>query len=132
MKNESERTNVRTVLCERTYRIVSFVTDPFLFTEAVGEDQAFASPFGCCIQEVLLCCHQSLSEECIAARLSLAQRLETTLHILTTATDGTGRHSNHVFIDEIKFKKTTLVCHVMSCLGALLHVFHDCFVITSK
>ncbi|XP_039992767.1 zinc finger FYVE domain-containing protein 26 isoform X2 [Xiphias gladius] len=58
-------------------------------TDAVGEDQVFASPFGCCIQEVLLCCHPTLSEECIAARLSLAQRLETTLHILSTATDGT-------------------------------------------
>ncbi|XP_040916541.1 zinc finger FYVE domain-containing protein 26 isoform X2 [Toxotes jaculatrix] len=58
-------------------------------TEAVGEDQVFASPFGCCIQEVLLCCHPTLTEECIAAPLSMAQRLESTLQILSTATDGT-------------------------------------------
>ncbi|KAM6969170.1 zinc finger FYVE domain-containing protein 26 [Tautogolabrus adspersus] len=57
-------------------------------TDAVGEDQVFASPFGCCIQDVLLCCLPALSEECIAARLGLAQRLETTLNILSTATDG--------------------------------------------
>ncbi|XP_044230886.1 zinc finger FYVE domain-containing protein 26 [Thunnus albacares] len=56
-------------------------------TEAVGEE-VFASPFGCCIQEVLLCCHPTLSEEFIAARLSLVQRLENTLHVLSTATDG--------------------------------------------
>lgn len=74
-----------------------FVTDPLLFIlEAVGEDQVFASPFGCCIQEVLLCCYPTLSEEGIAARLGLAQRLETTLQILSTATDGTGQHGgNH-------------------------------------
>ncbi|XP_034530705.1 zinc finger FYVE domain-containing protein 26 [Notolabrus celidotus] len=56
--------------------------------DAVSEDQVFASPFGCCIQDVLLCCHPILSEECISARLSLSQRLETTLSILSTATDG--------------------------------------------
>ncbi|CAJ1074767.1 zinc finger FYVE domain-containing protein 26 [Xyrichtys novacula] len=56
--------------------------------EAVVEDQVFASPFGCCVQDVLLCCHPSLTEECIAARLGLAQRLETTLSILSGATDG--------------------------------------------
>lgn len=60
----------------------------------MGEDPAFAGPFGCCIQEVLLCCHPVLREECIAARLSLVQRLESVLHILSTATDGTGRHGN--------------------------------------
>lgn len=83
-----------------------FVTDPLLFIEAVGDDQVFASPFGCCIQEVLLCCHPILSEECIAARLSLAQRLETTLHILSTATDGTGRRSDHGFSYAIKLTFT--------------------------
>jgi len=70
------------------------VTDPLFFIEAVGEDQVFTSPFGCCIQEVLLCCYPALSEESINARLSLAQHLETTLHILSTATDGTGRLSH--------------------------------------
>uniref|UniRef100_UPI0037E9B0ED zinc finger FYVE domain-containing protein 26 n=1 Tax=Semicossyphus pulcher TaxID=241346 RepID=UPI0037E9B0ED len=57
-------------------------------TEAAGDDQVIASPFGCCIQDVLLCCHPTLTEECIAARLGLAQRLETTLNILSTAADG--------------------------------------------
>ncbi|KAM9707292.1 zinc finger FYVE domain-containing protein 26 [Menidia menidia] len=57
--------------------------------EAIGEDQLFSNPFGGCIQEVLLCCHPTLSEESIAARLSLTQRLENTLHILSTAVDGT-------------------------------------------
>ncbi|XP_041668136.1 zinc finger FYVE domain-containing protein 26 isoform X2 [Cheilinus undulatus] len=56
--------------------------------EAAGEDQTSTSPFGCCIQEVLLCCHPILAEECIATRLGLTQRLETTLNILSTATDG--------------------------------------------
>ncbi|XP_074548541.1 zinc finger FYVE domain-containing protein 26 [Halichoeres trimaculatus] len=56
--------------------------------EAASEDQVVANPFGCCIRDVLLCCHPTLSEECIAARLGLAQRLETTLNILSTATDG--------------------------------------------
>lgn len=73
------------------------VTDPLLFIEAVGDDPVYSSPFGCCIQEVLLCCHPSLREERIAASLSRAQRLETTLHILSSATDGTGRHSNRGF-----------------------------------
>lgn len=83
------------------------VTDPLLFIEAVGEDQVFASPFGCCIQEVLLCCYPALSEECMAARLSLGQRLETTLHTLSAATDGTGRHRNHEFaINAIKLALT--------------------------
>lgn len=70
-----------------------FVTDSLFFVEAVGEDQVFASPFGCCIQEVLLCCYPTLSEEFISARLSLVQRLENTLHNLSAATDGTGWHS---------------------------------------
>lgn len=69
-------------------------TGPLLFIEAAGEDQAFASPFGCCIQEVLLCCYPSLREDLIAAWLGLVQRLETTLHVLSTATNHTG-HSNH-------------------------------------
>lgn len=70
---------------------------PPLSIESAGEDQAFASPFGCCIQEVLLCCHPVLSEECVAARLGLVQRLEAALHVLSTATDGTGRLGDRVF-----------------------------------
>lgn len=71
----------------------------------MGDDPAFAGPFGCCIQDVLLCCHPVLSEESIAARLSLVQRLETTLHILSTATDDTGRHGNRT-LDKLNFKVT--------------------------
>ncbi|CAB1335667.1 unnamed protein product, partial [Coregonus sp. 'balchen'] len=48
-------------------------------TETAVEDNALSSPLGCCIQEVLLCCHPVLSEEGIATRLSLAQHLEITL-----------------------------------------------------
>lgn len=68
------------------------ICDPLVFLEAVGEEQAFFGPFGCCAQEVLLCCHPSLSEECISARMGLAQRLEITLHTLSTANKGTGQH----------------------------------------
>ncbi|XP_061700872.1 zinc finger FYVE domain-containing protein 26 [Syngnathoides biaculeatus] len=53
---------------------------------STGEEQVLARPFGCCIQEVLLCCHPTLSEECISARLALMQRLESTLHVLSSAT----------------------------------------------
>ncbi|XP_077416207.1 zinc finger FYVE domain-containing protein 26 [Vanacampus margaritifer] len=54
---------------------------------AAGEEQVLASPFGCCIQEVLLCCHPTLSEECISSRLALMQCLESTLHVLSSATN---------------------------------------------
>uniref|UniRef100_A0A8C3A898 Zinc finger FYVE domain-containing protein 26 n=1 Tax=Cyclopterus lumpus TaxID=8103 RepID=A0A8C3A898_CYCLU len=98
-----------------------FVTDPLLFIEAVGEDQVSASPFGCCIQEVLLCCYPALSEESIAARLGLAQRLETTVHILSTATtDGTGRPS-HSLVEQASLKQSELDGHpVRSSMKQLL------------
>lgn len=78
-----------------------FIIGPLLLTEMVGEDQAFSSPFGCCTQDVLLCCHPILSEEHIAARLSLVQRLETTLHNLSTATDGAGQQSNQGLFSDV-------------------------------
>ncbi|KAG7466132.1 hypothetical protein MATL_G00161540 [Megalops atlanticus] len=56
-------------------------------TETASEEQVAASPFGCSVQEVLLCCLPTLSEEGISARLGLAQRLELTLQTLGTATD---------------------------------------------
>uniref|UniRef100_A0A8C3A9L7 Zinc finger FYVE domain-containing protein 26 n=1 Tax=Cyclopterus lumpus TaxID=8103 RepID=A0A8C3A9L7_CYCLU len=89
--------------------------------EAVGEDQVSASPFGCCIQEVLLCCYPALSEESIAARLGLAQRLETTVHILSTATtDGTGRPS-HSLVEQASLKQSELDGHpVRSSMKQLL------------
>ncbi|KAJ8341067.1 hypothetical protein SKAU_G00333580 [Synaphobranchus kaupii] len=58
-------------------------------TEVFSDEQAGlgAGPFGCSVQEVLLCCQPMLSEEGMSARLGLAQRLELTLHTLGTATD---------------------------------------------
>uniref|UniRef100_A0A3B4V2U8 Zinc finger FYVE domain-containing protein 26 n=1 Tax=Seriola dumerili TaxID=41447 RepID=A0A3B4V2U8_SERDU len=81
---------------------------------AVGEDQVSASPFGCCIQEVLLCCHPTLSEESIAARLSLAQRLEATLHTLSSAADGTGGAGSALLallVDQANLKQSELDAH---------------------
>ncbi|GAA6231537.1 zinc finger FYVE domain-containing protein 26 [Lates japonicus] len=94
-------------------------------TEVVGEDQVSASPFGCCIQEVLLCCHPTLSEEFIAARLSWAQRLETTLHILSTATDGTegsvGSALLAQLVEQASLKQSELDAHpVRSSMKQLL------------
>ncbi|XP_075964862.1 zinc finger FYVE domain-containing protein 26 isoform X1 [Anarhichas minor] len=94
-------------------------------TEAVGEDQVFTSPFGCCIQEVLLCCYPALSEESIAARLGLAQRLETTLHILSTATDGTegsvGSALLAQLVEQANLKQSELDAHpVRSSMKQLL------------
>lgn len=48
-------------------------------------------PFGCSAQEVLLCTHLSLTEEGIAACLTLVQRLEVTLQTLTSAIDMAGK-----------------------------------------
>ncbi|KAM7376287.1 hypothetical protein PAMP_006030 [Pampus punctatissimus] len=94
-------------------------------TEAAGEDQVSASPFGCCIQEILLCCHPTLSEECIAARLSMAQRLENTLHILSTATDGTegsvGSALLALLMEQASLKQSELDAHpVRSSMKQLL------------
>ncbi|KAB5582167.1 hypothetical protein PHYPO_G00184050 [Pangasianodon hypophthalmus] len=47
-------------------------------------------PLGCSAQEVLLCSHSSLTEEAIATRLTLIQRLEVTLQTLTSAVDMAG------------------------------------------
>lgn len=94
-------------------------------TEVVGEDQVFASPFGCSIQEVLLCCHPTLSEECISARLSLAQRLENTLRNLSTATDGTegsvGSSLLALLVEQASLKQSELDAHpVRSSMKQLL------------
>ncbi|XP_059209282.1 zinc finger FYVE domain-containing protein 26 [Centropristis striata] len=94
-------------------------------TEAVGEDQVSASPFGCCIQEVLLCCHPILNEDGIAARLSRAQRLETTLQILSTATDGTegsvGSALLTQLVEQASLKQSELDAHpVRSSMKQLL------------
>uniref|UniRef100_A0A671QY10 Zinc finger FYVE domain-containing protein 26 n=1 Tax=Sinocyclocheilus anshuiensis TaxID=1608454 RepID=A0A671QY10_9TELE len=51
------------------------------------KENAVYSPFGCSAQEVLLSCHSTLTEESIASRLNLNQRLEVTLQTLTSATN---------------------------------------------
>ncbi|XP_076013424.1 zinc finger FYVE domain-containing protein 26 isoform X2 [Genypterus blacodes] len=94
-------------------------------TDVVGEDQGFASPFGCCIHEVLLCCHPTLREESIAARLGLSQRLETTLHTLNTATDGTEGCTGSTLLAELveqaSLKQSELDVHpVRSSMKQLL------------
>ncbi|XP_055026367.2 zinc finger FYVE domain-containing protein 26 isoform X2 [Misgurnus anguillicaudatus] len=58
-------------------------------TDCNGEENVVLSPFGCSAQEVLLCCHSILTEESIASRLNLHQRLEVTLQTLTSATNTT-------------------------------------------
>ncbi|XP_068194782.1 zinc finger FYVE domain-containing protein 26 isoform X2 [Antennarius striatus] len=86
-------------------------------TEA-ADDQVYSSPFGCSIQEMLLCCHPSLNEESIAVRLSLAKRLEPILHILSTATDGAGRHQGTggsallaLLVEQASLKQSELDAH---------------------
>ncbi|XP_050981696.1 zinc finger FYVE domain-containing protein 26 [Labeo rohita] len=59
-------------------------------TNSNGEENAVCSPFGCSAQEVLLSCHSTLTEESIASRLYLNQRLEVTLQTLTSATNTSG------------------------------------------
>ncbi|XP_016388523.1 zinc finger FYVE domain-containing protein 26-like isoform X1 [Sinocyclocheilus rhinocerous] len=54
-------------------------------TNCNGEENAVYSPFGCSAQEVLLSCNSTLTEESIASRLNLNQRLEVTLQTLTSA-----------------------------------------------
>uniref|UniRef100_I3KUA6 Zinc finger FYVE domain-containing protein 26 n=1 Tax=Oreochromis niloticus TaxID=8128 RepID=I3KUA6_ORENI len=90
-----------------------------------GEYQVFASPFGCCIQEVLLCCYPTLSEEFISARLSLVQRLENTLHNLSAATDGTegsvGSALLALLVEQASLKQSELDVHpVRSSMKQLL------------
>uniref|UniRef100_A0A8C5DIM3 Zinc finger FYVE domain-containing protein 26 n=1 Tax=Gouania willdenowi TaxID=441366 RepID=A0A8C5DIM3_GOUWI len=83
----------------------------------------FASPFGCCIQDVLLCCHPTLTEECIAAHLRLTQRLETTLHLLSTANDGgtVGSALLALLVEQASLKQSDLDAHpVRSSMKQLL------------
>lgn len=58
-------------------------------TDCNGEEIVVFSPFGYSAQEVLLCCHSTITEESIASRLNLYQRLEVTLQTLTSATNTT-------------------------------------------
>jgi hypothetical protein len=58
--------------------------------ESSGEEPVGSSPFGCCIQEVLLSCQPTLTQEGLVSRLGLAQRLEQTVLTLTAATHNPG------------------------------------------
>uniref|UniRef100_A0A8C6L1H5 Zinc finger FYVE domain-containing protein 26 n=1 Tax=Nothobranchius furzeri TaxID=105023 RepID=A0A8C6L1H5_NOTFU len=91
--------------------------------DAAGEDQVACSPFGCCIQEVLLCCSPTLSEDVIAARLSLTQRLENTLQHLSTATDAgsAGSALLTLLVEQASLKQSELDAHpVRSSMKQLL------------
>ncbi|XP_054653478.1 zinc finger FYVE domain-containing protein 26 isoform X2 [Dunckerocampus dactyliophorus] len=97
-------------------------------TSGGGEEPACACPFGRCIQEVLLCCHPTLSEECIAARLALNQHLLNTLQILSSSSDGaessTAASSSLValLVDQANLKPSELDTHpVHSGTQQLLH-----------
>ncbi|XP_072314504.1 zinc finger FYVE domain-containing protein 26 [Eucyclogobius newberryi] len=78
-------------------------------------DEAFSSPFGCCVQEVLLCSYPTLTEESISSRLTLAQKLETTLQILSTATksaEGTaGSPLLDLLMEQSRLKQAELDSH---------------------
>ncbi|KAM9355627.1 LOW QUALITY PROTEIN: zinc finger FYVE domain-containing protein 26 [Pholidichthys leucotaenia] len=94
-------------------------------SEAVGEDQVFASPFGCSIQEVLLCCHPTLSEDLISAQLGLVQRLENILHNLNSAIDGAegtvGSALLALLVEQASLKQSELNAHpVRSSMKRLL------------
>ncbi|CAN9501956.1 unnamed protein product [Ophioblennius macclurei] len=94
-------------------------------TESVGEEAAFSSPFGCCVQDVLHCCHPALSEEGIAARLGLAQRLDATLRNLSSATDGAGGRAGSALLalltEQANLKQAELDVHpVRSSMKQLL------------
>jgi len=53
---------------------------------AAAAAAGYPGPFGCRVREVLLCCLPTLTQEALAARLALAQRLEQTALTLNTAT----------------------------------------------
>lgn len=78
-------------------------------------EEVFSSPFGCCIQEVLLCCRPTLSEESISSQLTVAQRLESTLHILSTATKNaegtTGSPLLDLLVEQSRLKQAELDSH---------------------
>uniref|UniRef100_A0A3B3ZBL6 Zinc finger FYVE domain-containing protein 26 n=1 Tax=Periophthalmus magnuspinnatus TaxID=409849 RepID=A0A3B3ZBL6_9GOBI len=78
-------------------------------------DEVFSSPFSSCVQEVLLCCYPTLSEESISSRLALAQRLESTLQILSTATKSTegtvGSPLLDLLVEQSRLKQAELDSH---------------------
>ncbi|XP_051507535.1 zinc finger FYVE domain-containing protein 26-like isoform X2 [Myxocyprinus asiaticus] len=85
-------------------------------TECNGEENFIFSPFGCSTQEVLLCCHPTLTEESIASHLNLYQRLEVTLQTLTSATnisvDGlTGSSLLTALVEQASLKQSELDSH---------------------
>ncbi|XP_053476228.1 zinc finger FYVE domain-containing protein 26 isoform X4 [Ictalurus furcatus] len=83
-------------------------------------------PFGCSAQEVLLCSHTSLTEDAIATRLMLVQRLEVTLQTLTSALDMAGESQSAssvltCLLDQAGQKQSELDSHpVRSAMKQLL------------
>uniref|UniRef100_A0A8C4ZJA5 Zinc finger FYVE domain-containing protein 26 n=1 Tax=Gadus morhua TaxID=8049 RepID=A0A8C4ZJA5_GADMO len=84
-------------------------------TESSGEEPVGSSPFGCCIQEVLLSCQPTLTQEGLVSRLGLAQRLEQTVLTLTAAThnpDGlTGSALLAALMEQAGLKQAELDAH---------------------
>ncbi|XP_062851780.1 zinc finger FYVE domain-containing protein 26 [Trichomycterus rosablanca] len=95
-------------------------------SESNKEDIAVLPPFSCSAQEVLLCTHSSLTEETIAAWLSLIQRLEVTLQTLTNAVDMAGEAQSASSVlaslsEQAGMKQSELDCHpVRSSMKQLL------------
>ncbi|XP_036431084.1 zinc finger FYVE domain-containing protein 26 isoform X2 [Colossoma macropomum] len=91
-----------------------------------GEDGVVLTPFGCSAQEVLLCCYPSLTEEGIAARLMLVQRLEVILQTLTSATELAGEclSCSHVLaslLEQVGLRPSELDSHpIRSAMKQLL------------
>ncbi|XP_060781171.1 zinc finger FYVE domain-containing protein 26 isoform X2 [Neoarius graeffei] len=61
-----------------------------LKSDSNRDEGGVVPPFGCSAQEVLLCSHLSVTEEAIATRLTLIQRLEVILQTLTAAIEMAG------------------------------------------
>ncbi|XP_056445850.1 zinc finger FYVE domain-containing protein 26 isoform X2 [Gadus chalcogrammus] len=84
-------------------------------TESSGEEPVDSSPFGCCIQEVLLSCQPTLTQEGLVSRLGLTQRLEQTVLTLTAAThnpDGlTGSALLAALMEQAGLKQAELDAH---------------------
>ncbi|KAL2099181.1 hypothetical protein ACEWY4_005661 [Coilia grayii] len=97
--------------------------------EGAGEEAPLGSPFGCSAQEVLLSCHPVLTEEAIASRLSLGQRLEHIAQVLTTAADASGAEGRPcgalltALVEQAGLKQAELDAHpTRSAMKQLLRV----------
>lgn len=114
-----ERIHGYPTVLQQINKILNHCSKTSVKADVMGDDQLFSSPFGCCIQEVLLCCHPTLSQESIAARLSLVQRLENTLNVLSSATEGAetsvGVSLLSLLQDQASLKPADLDLHPVRC-----------------